>query len=233
MNTPLYRMDDPIQSGAPAILAELLLHPSSATTVPLGVDADLDPIRQAFTTFVSNSTDGRHDRAALDAVLVGPLHSSLNHLPRRIASDMRFWHWICVVELQEIVWARWHGDKPSDDEIASALTPSLIGHFLGNPTLNGVSRNALARLWWCGHSLYTQNDGYDLARAVLGKQDLFQAIFEREFGLYAPAARACVRRFGDGAVEKEWRDALRKLNYVATTTVLEALDEADLTALLI
>ena len=109
----------------------------------------------------------------------------------------------------------------------------MMERFLGAGTLRGTSRNALARLWWCAESLSSGQDGYRLARQALARQDLFQAIFERQFGLYPPAVRACLRRFGNSGVsEREWRDGTRRLNHYLTTIVLEALSEDEILELL-
>jgi hypothetical protein len=113
----------------------------------------------------------------------------------------------------------------------AALTPSLRGRFLGPPTLNGVSRNTFARLWWCVEALYSGDDKYKLVNAVLQKQDLFQAVFERRFGLHAPTAKQFIRKFGL-ARELEWRTAARRLDYRFRTILLEALDQTEIAKLI-
>ena len=87
-----------------------------------------------------------------------------------------------------------------------------------------MSRNTFARLWWTAEQL---GGDYDLARLALSRQDMFQAIFERIFGLYQPAARAALSRFPP-ASEDAVRTAARWLNYVGSTTVLELLNEAEI-----
>ena len=211
----------------PRALPRLLVDPPSAASEPLGLTADFQELRAVFKKLLEERQGG--DRAAWDGELVEPLHCALRVLSHRVAADMRFWHWLSVAELAEVVWHRWHGSVP--DPLPETIGPSLTGRFLGSPTLHGVSRNALARLWWCAESLYSEVDGYSLARQALAKQDLFQAIFERKFGLYPPAARACLRKFRD-ASEEEWREGTRRLNHYLTTIVLEALMEDNILALL-
>jgi hypothetical protein len=79
--------------------------------------------------------------------------------------------------------------------------------------------------------LYSERDGYHLVYQVLSSQDFFQAIFEREFSLYPPAARACVQELAS-ASEDERREATRKLNHYLTTIVVETLREEDIRALI-
>jgi hypothetical protein len=66
---------------------------------------------------------------------------------------------------------------------------------------------------------------------ALANQDFFQAIFERKFGLYPPAARACLDVLRD-ASEDERREATKRLNHYLTTIVLENLTEGDIRELL-
>jgi Family of unknown function (DUF6339) len=159
----------------------------------------------------------------IDRALVEPIHIALADLTRGEAAEMRVWHWLTSTVCPDLVWRRWRGSVPAAHELEDALTPAMFRRFAGRSTLNGVSRNALARLWWvvehCG------ND-FDLARVALSSQDMFQAIFERLFGIYEPAARACLVRF-EGRSEDDIRRATRWLNYAASTTVLEALGEEE------
>ncbi len=215
-----------------ASLPRLLAEPDLEVTELLGITADFSQILQTCVR-TDNPGRGRSDLALLDGRLVEPLHQAMLDLPHRVATDMRFWHWLCISALQEVVWHRWYGDTSDSPADALAKSDTLSERFLGSSTLHGVSRNSLARLWWCAETLYSEQDGYDLARQALARQDLFQAVFERQFGLYPPAARACLRRFGNGNVsEREWRDGTRRLNHYLTTIVLESLSEEDILDLL-
>lgn len=211
-------------------LGRLLKDLSGVESEPVGAEADLAEVKDVFQGVLKKYPEWRRiDRAVLDRELVEPLHRSLAHLPRRDALDMRLWHHLCTIELYDVVCFRWYGAAAVPPEAVEQR--SLAERFLGAPTLRGVSRNALARLWWCGESLYTVDDGYRLAHEVLEKQDLFQAIFERDFGLYPPAARACVRYFRDSS-ESEWRAGTLRLNHYLTTITLETLSEDGVLGLL-
>lgn len=207
-------------------LAVALQDSSDIETEPLGIIADFDEVKTVFENFHSKNTNASSvERAKLDRELAAPLHKALAHLAGRIATDMHMWHWLCVCEFKDIVWYRWYGRVPTD--LSGIISPALAERFLGTPTLHGISRNALARLWWCVETLYSESDKYDLVDIALGSQDFFQAVFEREFCLYVPAAKACLRALRN-ASEDERREAARELNHYFTTIAAEALSEKDI-----
>lgn len=220
MRTPLNRYSRPVTRSE---LARVLEKPDSVDTVPLERDADFTEVRRVIDGLLSQNAG---DRTIWDQKLVEPLHRALRDLPIRIASDMRFWQWLCISQFQDFVRRRWGGD-----ESGKPVSRSLAERFLGSPTLRGVSRNALARLWWCAHCLKTEEEGYGLAQTVLTRQDLFQAIFERRFCLYPPAAQACVRKYAQ-AGQDEWRRGTKFLNHYLTTIVVESLTENEIRSLL-
>lgn len=220
MTTELRRFVVPLTVSQ---LGSALANPTRFETEPVGIIVDLDQVRNVFDAFArQNVTASSLERAQLDRLLAVPLHTALTDLSRRSATDMHMWHWLCVSEFRDFVWYRWYGRIPQD--LAGIISPSLAERFLGAPTLHGISRNALARLWWCAESLYSDADGYDLACVALASQDFFQGIFEREFGLYLPAAKACVRVLRDSS-EDERREATKVLNHYFTTVAAEALSE--------
>lgn len=216
-------------------LEKVLEKPLSVETEDIGLTAELGMIRRVHEELLRKK-EGKKDRAWWDAELVEPIHNALKIIPRRIASDMRFWQWLCVSIFPEVVWGRWYGPVPAQGDIPRVLEgkSALRERFLGSASLRGISRNTFARLWWCGESLVSGDkpDDYSSARKVLEKQDLFQNIFEREFGLFGPAARACLRKYGD-ASEKEWRKGTALLNYYLSTIALETLNEEEIHRLLV
>ena len=207
-------------------LAVALEDSSNIETESLGIVADFKEVKTAFKDFrTANAGASSSERAKLDRELAMPLHKALAHLTRRASTDMHMWHWLCICEFKDVVWYRWYGNVPTD--LSSTISTSLAERFLGTPTLHGISRNALARLWWCVESLYSESDGYELVNLALGNQDFFQAVFERGFSLYIPAARACLRTLRN-ASEDERREAVRELNHYFTTITAEALSEEDI-----
>jgi hypothetical protein len=226
VSTDLRRYKEPVTSGRlPGVILEPWGEPSEA----VGFTAEFDEVRELVSkiSFVENPTP--LERTAWDREIVRPLHQALSGIPRRVALDMRLWHWLCAAQFPNFVWMRWLGGVP--DHATRALTPSISERFLGGQSLHGVSRNALARLYWCAEILHSERDGYHLAYVILSSQDFFQAVFEREFSLYPPAARACVRELAS-ASEDERREATRKLNHYLTTIVVETLREDEIRALI-
>ena len=226
-----YIMPIPIAS-----LPEVLRSPSAQPTENLGLEVDFTRCFELIGEFRDEApTTSKQARSTWDARLAGPLHSALEpRLTRRLANDPRLWHWLCTAtQFREYVWLRWHGLVPADYESALA-DGDLPRRFLGSATLVGMSRNAVARPYW---TVETLSDGapYDqalvLAREVLTRTDLHLNLFERLVGLHPPAARAAIRTLAD-LKEAERRQALVRLNHVATTTMLERLDEQGVTDLL-
>ncbi|OLE28378.1 MAG: hypothetical protein AUI36_31165, partial [Cyanobacteria bacterium 13_1_40CM_2_61_4] len=170
-------------------------------------------------------------RSTWDKALAPHVHKAFQHLSRRPLLDMRFWHWVCTVKFPECVLLRWYGKVPRHRGEAVAASPALRSRFLGSPTLNGVSRNSFARIYWCAEALYTTPVGYKLAEQALDNQDFFQAIFERNFGIYSPAARACLAVLKNSN-ENARRTATRKLNHYLTTIAVETLTQKDIEKLL-
>lgn len=189
---------------------------------PLPTAIPLAPVHEAV-----NSLEPDIQGSAIDAALVESIHRALP-LSRREAADPRVWQWLCVTQFADLVWQRWGDGTPPPDELKEALKARMFSRFLCRPSLNGISRNTLARLWWTAEELESD---YALARKALANQDMFQNIFERFFGIYPEAARACLDRF-DGRSAAEIRSAAKWLQQCATTTVLEGLDEADISTIL-
>jgi len=190
-------------------------------TEPLATEIPLEPVEEAVAGLVTDTSG-----SAIDAHLLEPLHRALP-LTRREAADPRVWQWLAVSKFPDLVWRRWAGTVPSPGDLKEALAAKYHPRFLARPSLNGISRNTFARLWWTAEEL----QDYDLARRALSSQDMFQNIFERFFGIYPAAARACLDRF-EGCGETEIRSAAKWLQQCATTTLLEGLSEDEIAAIL-
>ena len=159
-----------------------------------------------------------------DEQMVEPFHLAMRDISEGVALDMRLWHWLCLVRFQEMVRMRW---LPASSSRSPEVVNQRQSRFLGNNSLQGISRNALARLWWAGQTLYSEDDGYYLARKVFANQDLFQGIFEREIVLHPPAARAMVREL-QSEDSRTITLVAKRLNQWATTIAIETLDERDI-----
>ena len=223
MTVELYRFKTPV---TPGMLPGILSGRDQVQKEALGATANLSSV---LRTFEDLRTKGAQP-STWDSELLEPIHISLSHLKRAQVCDMGFWHWMCTVELPEIVWFRWHGSIPRD-MYGQAIGPAMANRFLGSRTLNGFGRNTLARIWWCAEILYDELDGYTLARQAISNQDFYQSIFDREFALYPPAAKACVRGLSSSS-EEERRRVTRELNHYFTTIAVETLEEADIVGLI-
>lgn len=217
MPKPVRRYSKPLTAAGLAAALKGDHPPAEDLATPVPLDAVTAAIEEA----------GGGTGSEVDAKLIEPLHRALP-ITLREAADMRIWHWL-TVRCQEIVWQRWPKYHRQWQETGE-LKGEAVSRFLGRNSLNGVSRNTLARLWWTAEQM-SEGDDYSLARDAVENQDRFQAIFERRYGLYLPAARACLESF-QGLSEDEVRDAARWLQQCLSTTVLEHLSEAEISALL-
>jgi hypothetical protein len=171
-------------------------------------------------------------RAAWDAKLVAPVHAALKGVPRSLQLNPQFWEWLAAERFRDLVWERWwDGNPPKDFAEAQVQPPSKWRRFECRRTMNGMSRNAISRLFWAGELLVTGND-YSLAEAMFGKQEIQQQIFDRLFGLHAPAAKAFVKTC-IGKTDDQVQKLGERLNEYASTIAVEFLDENEIESLLV
>jgi len=209
--------------AGPGLLPAILTGQTVLRDEPLELDVDLSPVMEVIRRMEKECPGkSKIERAKWDREMAPILHACLEKIPRRLASDARFWHWLCTGPLSRFVWLRWVGEVPED--VHAACKPSIVGRFLGGNSLNGFSRNALARLWWVAETF--GGDGEMISKAF-ERQDLFQAIFERRLGLHPPAARACLEELHDASTA-EFRARIKRLNHHLSTIVLEVLDELEI-----
>ena len=227
----LLKFTDPIKRDD---LCAVLISPSEFSTQPIGMSADLTAIR-AKCEELKARTNGSLNYPQWDRELVEIVHHVLKDIPKRVASDMSFWHWICISQFRDIVWYRWRGEVAGEEALDN-LVESMIGdadreHFLGANSLRGISRNTFARLWWCGHTSYSPEGGYSLSKRFFANQDRFNSIFERELGLSTLIARGCIDALEDVS-EDQSRFVVRILNHYFTTLAAEDISEEQLSQLI-
>lgn len=213
-------------------IPELLADPGQQSTEPLGVEVDVTECFAVVDRLRDSADAGeRTQRSYWDAELAPELHRALGPvITRRQASDPRLWVWLSTAtHLKEFVWLRWHG-LVSSDPVAALAEGDAARRFHATGSLVGLARNGLARLYWTVHTLADGADPEEaeaLTRTVLQNTDLHLNVFERRLGLFPPAARAAVKTL-EGVPEEQHRRALRRLNRLATTTVLERLEEDEI-----
>ena len=164
--------------------------------------------------------------SAIDAGLAVRLRGALP-LSRRQAGDAGIWEWLSAVHCPQFVWRRWAGLDVPPDDVADRLVQGLPGRFLHRPTLNGTSRNTFARLWWVAEAVDSDSDS---VRMLLSNQTKFQAVFERESGLYPPLAKAFAPLL-EGYPEGVITQAATRVQERLSATALELLDEAMISGL--
>ena len=225
-STRIRRYIDPVQPGQLHIAIQ---SPDALETVELDLEpVDFGEFRVAINQARQSGGTNALRRGAWDRMLAEPFHRALADLSVSDALDMRVWHWLCVQGFPDLVRERWAIDTWTPEQVG--VPPGHI-RYLGNPTLSGFARNCLARLWWAGQTLYSDEDGYQLANGVFDPQDLFTAVFERDLVLNRKAARACVALL-QGKDGSEVKLACKRLSQWATTIQLELLDEADIRQLM-
>ncbi len=219
----LQTYEEPLRPDQLPDVLEGRFHPP---TIPTGVEKEIGSLAsEAKRIWVECGDQGIRRGTEADALFAPVLHMELTGSPRRILTDSRLWHWLATQQLSGFVKQRWLPDNGADHQQAVAQH----ARFLGRSTLNGVNRNALARLYWTAEATVVADD-YDLTGKVLRNADLHLNIFERLFGLDDRLVRECVRSLHDVG-EDVHRAALINIRIRLGTVVLEALDETDLTAL--
>lgn len=196
-------------------------------TIDAGASADFSDLEKK----VAEIQQKEIKPAQMDALLVEPVHVALKHIPQSLKLDPRFWEYLAAERFRGFVWSRWWAGKPLED-FASAQEekPSKWRRFECKRTMNGMSRNALARLFWAGELLVEDGD-YSLARASFDKQEIQQQVFDQLFGLHDAAAKAFVRSCANlKGVEIQKLGA--RLNEYCSTIAVDFLDEPEIKKLL-
>mgnify|MGYP000724625848 CR=1 FL=1 len=211
----LLTYSDPVR---PADLAQILSGEKKPPTSDTGIDKPLEDLVEKAAEIV-DQVPRDTDR---DAKLAPFLHETLKDTPRRILTNHLFWHWMTTSPLRDFVTYRWfpggEGNPPAN-------------RYLGTPTLNGVNRNGLARLYWTADAT-VEDSSYNLTEKVLTNADLHLGIFDRLLCLDNRMVKVCIRSLGDDDVEQDvHRKALLLLRIRLRTTVVEALDDTQVEAL--
>lgn len=228
MTPRLFRLCSPLSESG---LVEALRHPEKVLVAPVDHVVDLTGLDELIKDLNSR---GAGD-SAIDAELVEPLHRTLKHLPEDITTDMRLWHWFCVVRYPELVWRRWRSLPPADPEEGflkgQGHRPVPAGRFLGTPSINGQGRNTFARLFFAAERLIgARGEDYALVRRLFSSQELHLGVSDREYGLLPPVNRVLTRELAD-LPDLKVRAGVRRLNALGGSLCLDLLEEDEITAL--
>lgn len=116
-----------------------------------------------------------------DAYNAVELHKVLSSLSPAMAADQRLWAWLTHGRYFNYCQTRWP---------ATNRNVVLSRWFFAK----GIQRNAIGRLWWSAHlthapwdraaclERYRKDDPYHYTPILLGNQDIYQGLVERDFG---------------------------------------------------
>lgn len=228
MSRDLFRLKHPVSEQG---LVEALRSPDQLELVRIHIDVDLSGFDAVVEALVADEVR----EAALDAQLVEPLHRALRHLPDAVLSDMRVWHWFCLVRHPDLVWRRWRGNAPADPDDGFTKgrghRPVPAVRFLGSASINGQGRNTFARLFFAAHRLIgARGDDYSLVKKLFSSQELHLGLSDREFGLLPEVNRVLTRELAD-LPDLQVRAGVRHLNGIGGSLCLDLLDESEITNL--
>lgn len=193
-------------------------------SVPLGHSADMSHIQSWISEQLLKTSK---ISAATDAELAPIVHRAFAGLPRRVLLDPKFWTWLATGPMRTYAVHRW---LPEPEKIGK-LQDSVLERFQGGASMVGISRNACSRLYWGAEASRAHTGSYDAVQTIFKRADLFVQIFERKIGLSPMAAVVLSRELCDGT-EQNWRNAIRLLNHVLTTTSLELMNDKQVVSLL-
>ena len=206
------------QPLTPQQLEAVVIHneiPSTETILEL---PGLDRLKKKLATGNYSSSD--------DANVAQQIHGVFRNLDDRTMTDTQMWQWLTTTQFKHYVLDRW---KPKNKNL-DLTKHAAQQHFLAGGSMAGISRNALARLYWAANTLWTEEDGYKYSDVVLNVPDLYSGMFERELGHHPPLAREFAKQYAKGGkvsedVHREW---LKNVNHVLTTVAVEGFNEGQL-----
>ena len=170
------------------------------------IDRDLvkDIIRIGLDRGYANAPS---DEYKLDRWLAPRLHSAIR-LPRRIASDRRFWAWVAMSLAPKYVFARFQSNGRVNPW---RFTDDLL-------------RNAVSRLWWAAELLRNGPD-YSAVDAGLKTVRTAQFALELRYSWYRPATIAFVETVAGPppATDDQMKELSKRANAYLSLAPLEAI----------
>ena len=229
MREELFRLKTPlINSG----LISALRYPESIGLEKVKSEVDLTDLSKLVDQLILENIKGSN----LDARLVECVHKTFKPLPSHVLTDMRMWHWLCVIRYPNIPWLRWRGSIPVDPEDGFTVgtgkkhVPSL--RFLGTSSINGHGRNTFSRLFFAADRMMDKSESdYTLVKKLFTSQELHLGLSDREFGLIPKINRVLTEKLVE-LPDSKVRIAIRKLNSLGGSICLDLLSEEQLEKLI-
>lgn len=213
-------------------LISALRYPDSISVEEVNSEVDLSDLSKLIDQLILEKVTGSN----LDARLVECVHKTFKTLPSHILTDMRMWHWLCVIRYPNIPWIRWRGSIPVDPEDGFKVgtgkrnVPSL--RFLGTSSINGHGRNTFSRLFFAAERMMDKNNSdYTLVKKLFTSQELHLGLSDREFGLIPKINRVLTEKLVE-LPDSKVRIAIRKLNSLGGSICLDLLSEEQLEKLI-
>lgn len=172
-----------------------------------GVEVDLEDLKNLFATAIGRELDLDRE-TGLDGWLAPRLHALLR-LDRRQASNMGFWAWLAIDVLRPYVLYRW-----GPESRAGAVTEY---RFIG-----GVTRNAIARLWWYAE-IGRNGPDYKPVVAAFESAGTLQYAMELAYSRYRPAVIAFVDVANNLDSFEAKKQLSKRINAYLSLQVLEAM----------
>ncbi|MDD2468516.1 MAG: DUF6339 family protein [Desulfobulbus sp.] len=167
------------------------------------------------------------------------IYSALQHLPLTLAIDERFWAYLTHVVFWDYMRARW----PLEKALKTKVPANYIREhyfFMGNRD-RALIRNGISRLWWYGYLSYDaeRENPYELTEVLLEKLDIAQQLLERSYSRNVTITKTILSMMFEKRVaktpfshrEKQFRPLMVHLNAIGGVTILDALVEADIRAI--
>lgn len=213
-------------------LISALRYPDTISVEKVNSEVDLSDLSKLIDQLILEKVTGSN----LDARLVECVHKTFKTLPSHILTDMRMWHWLCVIRYPNIPWIRWRGSIPVDPEDGFKVgtgkrnVPSL--RFLGTSSINGHGRNTFSRLFFAAERMMDKNNSdYTLVKKLFTSQELHLGLSDREFGLIPKINRVLTEKLVE-LPDSKVRIAIRKLNSLGGSICLDLLSEEQLEKLI-
>ena len=170
------------------------------------------------------------------------VHRAFPHLTPLQARDPRLWTRLTHIECWSYMRKRWNVERDDRDD-AWKQRYVLEHYFVRQSQSRALLRNGIARLWWYAHLTHDAGraDPYELTAVLLSYLDIAQQVLERNMGRAKQVRVAFLDfiqlnpdRLGTSAERR--RNCIRRLakalNLRGGVTLLDSLDEDDVTALL-
>jgi len=146
------------------------------------------------------------------------------------ASDPRLWTTLSHTIFYDYLKDRWPLNQSNEKNISRIKSR----YFLQSTSLEKLSRNGLARLWWYSHLTFddSRRDNFELTKIMLSKQDLTVGITERAIGACKNIRLTVLQYLKDNSniykSEDMIRLFLRRINLVLATRNLTMLKQQEL-----